>query len=140
MNTIAKNAKLSNALTVIMLVFTTLQGFISNPPFTADEVNLYSPILLLGVAILGFFKNYFAPDVNSNAAKWPLIILTAIGIFGALNQYFFDIVTWSETTEQKLRLLLTAVMAVLSALSKTLFPTSISLTEQNRLASKYETK
>lgn len=138
MNTIAKNAKISNALTVILLVLTTLQGFISNPPFTADEVNLYSPILLLGVAILGFLKNYFAPDVNSSAAKWPLIILTAIGIFGALNQYLFEIVQWSEATEQKLRLLLTAIIAILSALSKTLFPTAISLTGENRVASKYE--
>ena len=138
MNTIAKNAKISNALTVILLVLTTLQGFISNPPFTADEVNLYSPILLLGVAILGFLKNYFAPDVNGSAAKWPLIILTAIGIFGALNQYLFEIINMGEGTEQKLRLLLTAIIAILSALSKTLFPTQISLSKQNVVASKYE--
>lgn len=129
--TIAKNAKISNYLTVALLTLSILQGYISNPPLTAEDVKFLSPILLLVVLIIGQVKNVFAPDVNSNQAKWPIIIVGAIAIIGGLNDYFFQIITFTERTEQILRLILTFLSAVLTALSKSFFPTAISLTEKN---------
>lgn len=128
--TIGKNAKISNTLTFVLLILTGAQGYISNPPFTAEEVNFLSPLLLMLVLIVGFLKNYFAPDVDSKAQK-ALLIVTVVGILGALNQYFFDLVHWSDRVEQILRLVLTVTGAALSALSKQIWPTELSLTEKN---------
>lgn len=116
------SSNLSRLFTFLILMITVFQASVTAMPI-ADKTIISAVLLFLAIA-LAAAKQAVSVEVNSKNAKWATIIVLVIAIIGGINDAkLIDIVHFSETTSQWLRVGVTLLVATLDQASKTFFPT-----------------
>ena len=122
----AIKAKWSNILTAIVVILTTLQTFITEPPFTSSQVFPWGGILTIAVSLLTIWKQYLSPDVSATGAKVTLVIAIIATLTGVAD--LVNVLPIPATTGQYIKWGVSVLVAILNVLSKTIFPSY----EQNK--------
>lgn len=124
----ANKLKLSNIFTALVSIVAIIQTMITNPPFTDDQVFTLGAVLTYAALVLTYAKQYFSPEVSDIARKatmWIAIIATVTGLLDLIKVFHLN-----DVTEQRIRWIITSVVAILNIISKQLFP---SYFQQNKI-------
>lgn len=112
--------------TFLVVIATTLQGFVPQLPITDPNTAKYiSAGLLFAVLVFTSLKQFATAEI-SNASLWPTVFVTLIAIIGGLND-FFKVLPLDPHTSQWVRFGLTFSVAVLNVSSTTFFPSATSV-------------
>ena len=108
-------------LTVLVVLFTVLQGYVPQMPISnPDTVKYVSAGLLFAVLFFTSLKQFANSEIN-NASLWPTLIVTLLAIVGGLND-LFKVLPLDAHTAQWVRFGLTISAAFLNVASSTLYP------------------
>lgn len=111
--------KIVNALSILAIVFTAIQGVIPEMPI--HDTTIVSAVVMFLVTAFTIWKQALSKEIDNKALK-ATIIVAAIATLGGLNE-LFKAFPLSESVSQWLRFIVTSVIAVLNLLSKVLWPT-----------------
>lgn len=106
-------------LTILALVFTTIQGMIPSMPLS--DSTAVSAIVMFIVSGTTIWKQALSKEID-NSALIPTIMLAIAATLGGVNE-LLKLIPFSELTGQWIRFGITAVTALLNVLSKAIWPT-----------------
>lgn len=121
-------AKITNLITMFVLMLTTFQALIPGPPMLDVLTGkIVSASIMFAVLILTNWKQALSLEIR-NEARIPTLIMTGIAVFGGAND-FFTVFHFSDSVNYWIRFSITGLVAMFNVISKTLYPTDISTTK-----------
>lgn len=115
----AKKLKVANALTAVAAVLALAPLYFTHPPFSEYIVYIGGIIIAYLTLFVTSVKQYISSEVSDKAAFMTMLALLVAGGADMLNLF-----GWSDATLQQARQILAGVAAVISIVSKTLFPSA----------------
>lgn len=127
----AKKTRWANILTAIASILAIGQTFLTNPPFTPAVIATVSVIFVYATLLATTWKQYLSPEVSNTGAYVTIYIAaiaTVTGLADLLNIFHF-----SAHTAQYIKWAITVLAAILSILSKQIFPSVIQKQKMGEL-------
>ena len=109
-------------MTAFVAILGSIQAGITAPPFTSNSVVIAGAIITFLVIIATGVKNYLSPDVSTTGNKftiWALALAALGGVTDLLN-----IFNLSDSTDQRIRLIITILVMAVNILAKQIFPST----------------
>ena len=116
----ANKSKVTMLFTMLVLLFTTLQGLL--PALPMGNTTVLSAIIMFGVSGLTAWKQYLSIEID-NSSLWPTLIVAILATLGGLND-LVNLVHFNSVTGQWVRFGITFLTAFLNLASKILWPTA----------------
>lgn len=122
---------LAAALTTIVTIIAVIQTSLTTPPFNADTVVIAGAILAFLSLSLTALKQYFSAEVNNSGIKVTLWVagVTVLGGVGNLINIFHV----SDTIQHYITWGISVSMAVLTILSRQIFPSNFQQVKNDEL-------
>lgn len=120
---LANKTKWANVLTALASILAIGQTFLTSPPFTTETVATVGAVLVYLTLLATTWKQYLSPEVSNTGGQitiWIAVIATLTGLGDLLNIFHF-----SDHTSQYIKWGFTVLAAILSILSKQLFPSAV---------------
>lgn len=126
---LAIKTKWANVLTALASVIAIVQTFLTSPPFTPELITTLSIILTYAALLATTWKQYLSPEVSNTGGQVTIVIAIIATLTGAGD--LIGIFHFSDHTGQYIKWGFTVLAAILSIVSKQLFP---SIDQKDKMA------
>lgn len=125
MATLISRSEVTRLLTVLLVVFTTIQtGIPSYPIENPTTKAIIGAVFMFLVVGLTAWKQYISVEIR-NAAIWPTLIIALIATLQGLND-LIEAIPFSVNTSTWIKIGISTLAMIFSLVSKSLWPTAES--------------